>query len=70
MSEFKCPFCGSNELKIKRITQFGPEVKFSAETGKDEVVSDFCCEAQRRNHKNALSYDQDSRPDVEEIGKW
>lgn len=67
---FICPFCKSTELKIKRITQFGPEVKLG-DDGKDHPVEDFCCQAQRQNHKYVASaFAPDDRPDMEEVSKW
>lgn len=67
---FKCNFCGSNELKIKRVTEFGPEIKL-AEDGQYHPVEDFCCQAQRQNHKYvAKAYDPDHRPNMEDVEKW
>ena len=61
MSDFKCPFCGSDKLKIETgyLTKFGDK-EFT-----------YCCPAQATNHKYInKSFTQDSRPDPEDITKW
>lgn len=69
MSKFLCPFCGSKELKVKRKTQFGPEIELKPD-GKYAPVEDFCCLAQKQNNKYRNSYGPDDKPDLEDIGKW
>ena len=70
MSTFKCNFCGSGELKIKRVTQYGPEIELKPD-GQYHPVEDFCCLAQKQNNKHIVkSYDPDHRPDPEEVSKW
>ncbi len=70
MSDFSCPFCHSKELRIKRVTQFGPETELK-ENGQYGPVMDFCCAAQK---KNAIyikkNYHPDDAPNPEEVSKW
>lgn len=65
MSEFKCPFCKSTELKVKSDYV---ELKSNGEYG---PVESFCCEGQKRNaiymKKN---FHPDDAPDIDEISKW
>lgn len=65
MSDFKCPFCKSTELKIKSDYV---ELKSDGEYG---PVESFCCEGQKRNaiymKKN---FHPDDAPDPDEISKW
>ncbi len=70
MSDFKCKFCNSTELKVKRSTQFGDEIELKP-SGEYGPVEDFCCQAQRTNalyiKKN---FHPDDAPSEEEISKW
>jgi hypothetical protein len=64
MSTFKCPFCGSDKLKIDRDT---------IELNKDGIyvpTQDFCCLAQKQNAKYRNSYVEDDKPDLEDISKY
>lgn len=62
--DWKCPFCGSKELKVKSPYV---ELKVNGEYG---PIENYCCLAQKQNAKYAKSYSEDSRPDPEEISKW
>ncbi len=70
MSDFKCPFCGSDKLRNARTTQFGPETELK-ENGQYGPVEDFCCAAQKKNavyiNKN---YHPDDAPNPEDVSKW
>lgn len=69
MTDWKCPFCGSKELKVKRKTQFGDEIELKKD-GTYGAVEDFCCLAQRQNSKYRDSYAPDDKPDLEDIARW
>lgn len=69
MTDFTCKFCGSKERKVKRVSEFGPEIELKS-NGEYGPVEDFCCTAQKQNAKYMNSFDIDHRPDPEEIEKW
>ena len=61
MVEWKCPFCGSKELKLEtgNLTRFG-----------DKQYT-FCCGAQAANDKYRMkSFGPDNRPDLEDVSEW
>lgn len=60
MSDTKCPFCGSEELKLKT-----PFVELD---GKGNYIpkETWCCTAQAKNQKYAKSRDVDPN----EVSKW
>ena len=62
--EWKCPFCGSNKLRYD-----APYVELS-KSGTYEPKQAFCCKQQQANHRFVKRYDEESRPDPEEVGKW
>ena len=47
MADWKCPFCGSSELKIKS------DYVETKEDGSTGPIEDFCCLAQKRNFQHA-----------------
>ena len=73
MSDWKCPFCGSDKLKIKKAS--GDMVrKKKVVWGEDlyEPETDFCCRKQAHNQKfiNAR-YDKtlSDVPDLDDVAK-
>lgn len=65
-----CTFCLSKDIRVKRITQFGPQIELK-DDGEYGPVEDFCCEAQRRNHRYvAKAYHPDHKPNMEDVEKW
>lgn len=64
MADFKCPFCGSDKLYYE-----APYVELN-NNGEYEPKKTFCCKEQQANHRFVKRYDEDSRPDVEEVSKW
>ena len=72
MSDFKCPFCGSDKLKLET-----PYVKTTYVWGangkeeKTEAETRFCCQAQAQNHEFVKkNFDPDHQPTQEEVAKW
>lgn len=65
MSDWKCPFCGSKELKVKREEI---ELKPNGEYG---AIEDFCCTAQRTNAAYIKkNFHPDDAPSEDEVSKW
>ena len=65
MSDWKCPFCGSSELKIK--SEY-VELKGNGEYG---PIENYCCMAQKQNAKYIKrNYSPGEEPDIEDVGKW
>lgn len=67
MSDFKCPFCGSDKLKIE--TPF-VEMKGWKEY---ENKTTYCCGAQAKNQKYIRDrYDQTrtDNPQSDDVSKW
>ena len=60
MSDTKCPFCGSEELKLKT-----PFVELD-DKGEYVATETWCCAAQGRNQKYAKNRDVDPN----EVSKW
>lgn len=66
-----CPFCGSDSPLIQR----GDEVKLGDKMNADgEIeyvpVTDYCCEAQKRNKKYIdKNFHPDDAPSIEDISK-
>ena len=70
MSDFKCKFCGSTELKVARTSQFGPEIELK-ESGEYGPIEDFCCQGQKQNALYVKkNFHPDDAPDVDEVSKW
>lgn len=74
MAEWKCPFCGSKELKIET-----PFMKVSYGTpanpgsGKPERQFTYCCRQQAANAKYVSShrdYKTGETLDIDKIAKW
>jgi hypothetical protein len=67
---WKCKFCGSSELKVKRSTAFGDEIELKQD-GTYGAVEGFCCQAQKTNalyiKKN---FHPDDAPSEDEVSKW
>jgi hypothetical protein len=64
MSDFKCQFCGSEQLKYDT-----PYVELNSE-GEYVPQTKFCCNAQKQNHRFVKRFPIEERPDPEEVGKW
>jgi hypothetical protein len=70
MKDFKCPFCGSKELKVSRGKGDVVLKGYDKDGPIYEPIEDFCCKAQKQNAKYAKSFSEDSRPSPEDIAKW
>ena len=65
-----CTFCKSDKVKVDRIGPHGPEIELGND-GKYQTIQDFCCQAQKTNHKYvANAYHPDHRPNMEDVEKW
>ena len=62
--EWECPFCKSTQLKYPT-----PYVELD-KNGEYTAPFRYCCKAQEQNHKFVKRYEEGSRPDPEEVGKW
>lgn len=63
MEKTKCPFCGSEEIKI-------PTPFIDPVTG--ETIMTFCCKAQEKNNKYIERHTDPitgEKPDLEEVSK-
>ncbi len=70
MADFKCKFCGSDTLRVPRVTQFGPETELK-ESGEYGPVEDFCCGAQKKNAQYIKkNFHPDDAPDADEVSRW
>lgn len=68
MSEFRCPFCGSEEQYKKTPYMKPAKGKLGYEQDKQP-----CCRSQAANLKyvkNRFDPLQDSKPKLEEVSKW
>lgn len=64
MTDWKCPFCGSKQLKTKSdYVELKPDGTYGP-------IESFCCLGQKQNAKHRMSYDEESRPDLEDVSKW
>ena len=57
----KCPFCGSDKIKVSTpyVDKFGKKIE------------SFCCLSQKRNSNYAdKRYKHEERPKAEDISKW
>lgn len=65
MVDWKCPFCGSKELKV-----FSPYVELKP-NGEYGPVENFCCLAQKQNALHAKkTYGPDYVYNPDEEAKW
>jgi hypothetical protein len=65
MSEFKCNFCGSKELKVQ-----SPYVELKS-NGEYGPIENFCCQAQKQNALYVKkNFHPDDAPDPDEVSKW
>lgn len=65
MSEWKCPFCGSDKLRLET-----PYIELG-EDGQNHPVMTYCCMAQKHNARYVKkNYGPDEAPDMEDVSKW
>lgn len=67
MPEEKCPFCGSDKIRLET-----PYVALN-DQGEYAPTKTFCCASQRRNAeyvKKRFSPDDPNKPDPKEVGEW
>lgn len=65
MNDFKCPFCGSEVIKMKT-----PYVELN-EKGEYVAKETWCCSAQAKNQQYKKNhFEHDRAPSDEEISKW
>lgn len=67
MSDTKCPFCGSDKIKMETpYVELGRDGEYHAKTT-------FCCKAQAANAKYVTKrFDprNEDKPSPEEVSKW
>lgn len=65
MSDWKCPFCGSDKLKFP-----SPYVELNSQ-GEYVPKMEFCCKSQKQN-QNFINkrFKEGDKPDLEKVGEW
>lgn len=70
MTDWKCPFCGSSEIKVMRKSSTGQPYVELGRSGEYEPIYDFCCLSQKRNAEYTQAhYKPGEEPSPDEISK-
>ena len=65
MSDFKCPFCGSDKLRYE-----APYVELNKQ-GEYVPKTTFCCKQQATNQKFIdRRFKEEDKPELDEVSKW